>query len=110
MADETRVEFSGYTGAPRIFMNGVWGGPLTPDLLIMHCLFKHVTPPENLTLDAKSGQQVGHEGVIDTNEVMATIIIQAEEAISIGKWMIRHGEDMMKKNKGQSVPEGMTVQ
>lgn len=109
MADETRVEFGGYASAPRIFINGVWGGPLTPDHLIAHFLFKHVTPPENITIDAKTGQNTGQEGVIDINEVQCTFIIPAAEAISIGEWMIRHGKDMQKKQE-QSVPEGMTVQ
>jgi len=98
------MTYSGYQHAPRFFINGVWGGPLAAGHIVAHFLFKHVTPPESIELDAK-GQTVAQEGVMDTNEVLVTLIIPPEEATSIGEWMIRHAETLL-----QSVPPNTTVQ
>jgi len=110
MKKEVEVVFSGYRSAPRFFVNGVWGGPLTENHLVAHFLFKHVTPPETMMVDVKTGEQISQDGVIDMNEVLCTLVIPPGEALSIGKWLIRHAEAMIENKDSEQMPEGATIQ
>jgi hypothetical protein len=98
-----KMIYSGYQQAPRFFINGVWGGPLSQGHIVAHFLFKHVTPPESSEFD-NTGKTTNQEGVLDVNEVMVTLVIPPEEAKSIGEWMIRHAESIIEGGAPPNVP------
>jgi len=102
---KSKMIYSGYQHAPRFFVNGVWGGPLSQGHIVAHFLFKHLTPPETSEVD-ESGQTTSQEGVLDVHEVMVSLVLPPEEAKSIGEWMIRHAESIL--NEG--APEGVPLQ
>lgn len=99
----SQMIYSGYQHAPRFFVNGVWGGPLSQGHIVAHFMFKHVTPPETSEFDGE-GNTISQEGVMDVSEVLATLIIPPEEAKSIGEWMVRHAETMIKGGAPPNVP------
>ena len=104
----TRLEFTGYSSAPRFFINSVWGGPDTSGHIIAHFLFKHTTPPEYTMMDSQTGRVLEQDGVIEVQEVQLTLIIPPHEAKSIGEWMIRHAKSVLEAVSG--LPNDATMQ
>lgn len=90
MDDRLKLEYIGHGTAPRLFINGVWGGAGGTGHVVAHMLFKHMTPPESSEVDIKTGQTVQADGAIDVSEVMCTLIIPLDEAQAIGEWLVRH--------------------
>jgi len=100
-----KVIYTGYQQAPRFFVNGVWGGPLSEKHIVAHFLFRHATPPESCEFD-EEGHTTSQDGILDVNEVQVTLIIPPAEAKSIAEWMIRHVETLTKGN----TPPNTTMQ
>lgn len=94
-----KLDWIGYGQAPRIFINGVWGGASGSGQIVAHMLFRHMSPPEQTTVDVHSGSTTDIDGAVDVSEIMCTMIIPFEEAKLIGEWLVRHADRAMEVAK-----------
>lgn len=97
-------------------IDGVWGGPTNKGFL--HANFFVDTPflPVDVTLRAGEDGNAIQEAVTerpsatgDTADVRRTVttavLLSAEDAISIGQWMIAHGQALIGLREGSLAPE-----
>ena len=107
--ETSEVAFIGAESAPQFFINGVWGGASFPDVVVAHFVFECRATPEKIDIDDNTGEIVDTPKVAYVREVLATLILPAICAKSIGKWLITHADSII-EGETDCVPPGETVQ
>lgn len=97
-----RFKFKQSVGYRHVTATGVFGGPISTGDLLCHFFLEHRILPEEIDVSIDPSSKPIEEAVypegkqIFVRELQVGIIMNPRIAKSVGEWLIRHAEKMMK--------------
>ncbi len=107
LPDDLSVVFEKNDDANTFPVTGAWGGP-TPDgdSLVVHLYTEYQSTPNSIkanveddgSVNISEGQRITRGDV--TREIQGTMVLSPKQAISLGQWLVKHGQNALNNNQG----------
>ena len=96
-------------------VSGAWGGPTPQGDILCNFYIEHTEIPDSLELEVdlatgKPKEKVTDSGKVYVREILTSLLLRPDIAISIGKWLIRKAEDVTKARHLETQETKGTIQ